>query len=90
MDRLISTWVEKRDAIDQGLPNPRGESLSKLSIVFTCLSALFVGLRFTTRLLNSNLGVDDGLITAALVRTQIRNQCQSVSDGEETRFLRLV
>jgi hypothetical protein len=71
MDRLISTWVGKRDAIDDGLPNPRGESLSKLSIAFTCLSALFVVLRFTTRLLNSNLGVDDGLITAALVRTRV-------------------
>ncbi|KAB5513511.1 integral membrane protein [Coniochaeta sp. 2T2.1] len=69
MDRLVSTLAEKGDAIDEGVPNPRGESLSKLSIAFTCLSALFVGLRFTTRLVNSSLGVDDGLITASLVFT---------------------
>lgn len=73
MNRLINTWVEKRDAIDEGLPNPRGESLSKLSIAFTCLSTLFVALRFTTRLLSTTLGVDDGLITAALVRISIRD-----------------
>jgi hypothetical protein len=68
MDRFIASLIAQRDAIDDGLPNPRGESLSRLSIAFTCVCAVFVGLRFTTRILNNMLGADDGLIAVALVR----------------------
>lgn len=68
MDGLLSWGIDRRDAIDDHLPNPRGETLSRLSIVFVCLSGFFVTARLLTRYLRGRLlGVDDALIVGALV-----------------------
>jgi hypothetical protein len=63
------TPPDGHDDIDKGLPNPRGESLSELSIIFVALSGLFVILRFLTRIMQHQLGWDDALIGASLVIT---------------------
>jgi hypothetical protein len=65
----LGAVIAARDAIDDGTPNPRGESLSQLAIVFVALSAFFVLARFLTRVLTHQVGWDDGLIGAALVLT---------------------
>jgi hypothetical protein len=57
------------DAIDQGLPNPKGQQLSQLSIIFAAISALFVASRCLTRILMHQFGWDDGFIIGALVLT---------------------
>lgn len=68
MEGLFALGIDRRDAIDDHLANPRGESLSRLSIVFVCLSGLFVSLRLLTRYLRGRLlGIDDALIVGALV-----------------------
>lgn len=68
MDLSLGDVLGRRDAIDEGDPNPRGESLSHLSTVFVCLAGLFVVLRLLTRYFHiKTLAIDDGLITAALV-----------------------
>jgi hypothetical protein len=57
-----------RDAIDEGVPNPRGRSLANLSIAFACLSFATVTARLSTRyFMNMFMGLDDYLIIPALV-----------------------
>lgn len=59
----------ERDAIDDGDPNPRGESLAHLSIIFVSLAGFFVVLRLFTRYFHTKVfGADDALIVVALVR----------------------
>ena len=63
-----------RDAIDDGLPNPRGEQLAKISIVFGCLSVFFVSARILTRVyIHKNVGPDDYLIIVATVSSNTPN-----------------
>ena len=67
---LLST----RDAIDDGLPNPRGESLANISIVFGSLSTFFVSARILTRIfVHKNVGTDDYLIVVATVSSRNRS-----------------
>ncbi len=70
MDLYLGAVLGRRDAIDDGVPNPRGESLAQLSIVFASLAGFFVILRFLTRYFHGSLGIDDGLIAGALVRNK--------------------
>ncbi|PTB63167.1 hypothetical protein BBK36DRAFT_7775 [Trichoderma citrinoviride] len=57
----------RRDAIDDGDPNPRGENLAHLSIIFVCLAGFFVVLRMLTRYFHTKaFGADDALIVASL------------------------
>ncbi|KAM3074351.1 hypothetical protein ACMFMG_002840 [Clarireedia jacksonii] len=56
-----------RDAIDEGLPNPRGQHLANLAIAFACLSFIFVCARLATRYFMQKFGSDDYLIIPALV-----------------------
>jgi hypothetical protein len=56
-----------RDAIDEGLPNPRGQHLANLAIAFACLSFVFVCARLATRYFMQKFGPDDYLILPALV-----------------------
>ena len=66
-----------RDAIDDGLPNPRGEHLANISIVFGCLSTFFVSARVLTRVyIHKNVGVDDYLIIVATVSSNTPLNCQ--------------
>ncbi|OTA05248.1 PTH11-like G-protein-coupled receptor [Trichoderma parareesei] len=59
--------LSRRDAIDDGDPNPRGESLARLSIIFVCLAGFFVVLRLLTRHFHTKaFGADDALIVVAL------------------------
>ncbi|POS81602.1 hypothetical protein DHEL01_v200040 [Diaporthe helianthi] len=58
----------KRDAIDDGVPNPRGGINAKLSIAFACLSFVLVALRLLVRcLVNKLAGQDDYLIVGSLI-----------------------
>ncbi|PNP57416.1 hypothetical protein THARTR1_02413 [Trichoderma harzianum] len=67
IDFGIDAPFGKRDAIDDGDPNPRGESLAHLSIIFVCLAGFFVILRMITRYFHTKAwGADDALIVAAL------------------------
>lgn len=60
--------LSRRDAIDDGDPNPRGENLAHLSIIFVCLAGFFVILRLLTRHFHTKaFGADDVLIVVALV-----------------------
>lgn len=62
--------LSRRDAIDDGDPNPRGENLAHLSIIFVCLAGFFVILRLLTRHFHTkSYGADDVLIVVALVWT---------------------
>lgn len=56
-----------RDAIDDGVSNPRGKNLANLAIAFACLSFTFVSARLGTRAFMQKLEVDDWLIVPALV-----------------------
>ncbi|RFU75018.1 hypothetical protein TARUN_7223 [Trichoderma arundinaceum] len=67
IDLGIDAAFGKRDAIDDGDPNPRGQSLANLSIIFVSLAGFFVVLRLLTRFFHTKaFGPDDGLIVAAL------------------------
>ncbi|KAJ4859624.1 hypothetical protein T069G_04612 [Trichoderma breve] len=67
IDFGIDAPYGKRDAIDDGDPNPRGESLAHLSIIFVSLAGFFVILRMVTRYFHTKAwGADDVLIVAAL------------------------
>ncbi|KAL7793847.1 hypothetical protein V8C37DRAFT_401700 [Trichoderma ceciliae] len=67
IDLGIDAPLGKRDAIDDGDPNPRGESLAHLSIIFVSLASFFVVLRLFTRYFHTKaFGADDALIVAAL------------------------
>ena len=60
--------LSRRDAIDSHVPNPRGQNLANLSIVFACISFFFVCARLSTRYwIRRALGPDDYLIVAAVV-----------------------
>ncbi|TGO08978.1 hypothetical protein BTUL_0184g00250 [Botrytis tulipae] len=56
-----------RDAIDDGLPNPRGKNLANLAIAFACLSFFFVSARLGTRVFMQKLEIDDWFIVPALL-----------------------
>jgi hypothetical protein len=69
IDLGIDAPFGKRDAIDDGDPNPRGQSLANLSIIFVSLAGFFVILRLFTRYFHTKIfGADDALIVVALVR----------------------
>lgn len=58
----------KRDAIDDGVSNPRGQINAILSIAFACLSFVLVLLRLLVRcLVNKLAGPDDYLIVGSMV-----------------------
>ena len=64
----MSPMLSLRDAIDEGLPNPRGKKLANLSITFACLSFCFVSSRLLVRYFITKLvGPDDYLIIVSLV-----------------------
>ena len=68
MSEMSPIALFTRDAIDDGLPNPRGEQLANISIVFCCLSTFFVSARILTRVyIHKNVGIDDYLIIVATV-----------------------
>jgi hypothetical protein len=68
MDYYIGTLLQSRDAIDDGAPNPQGETLARLSIVFASLAGFFVILRLLSRYAYGKVfGADDVLIVGALV-----------------------
>lgn len=69
---------QRRDAIDAGVPNPRGEINAILSIAFACLSFILVSLRLLVRcLVNKLAGPDDYLIVGSMVtRTFFRHTMQ--------------
>ena len=70
MPPTIMSNIFSRDAITEGLPNPEGDRLANLSIVFCCLSAFFVTSRMLTRVfINKLVGADDYLIVVAMVRS---------------------
>lgn len=72
MDLYLGAVLGRRDAIDDGDPNPLGDRLAHLSIVFASLASLFVVLRLLTRYFHGkNLWIDDALIVGALVRNKI-------------------
>lgn len=55
-----------RDGVDAHIPNPRGQHLANLSIIFACLSFVFVSCRLCTRyFVNKSIGTDDYLIVPA-------------------------
>ncbi|TGO27199.1 hypothetical protein BPAE_0046g00620 [Botrytis paeoniae] len=56
-----------RDAIDDGIPNPRGKNLANLAIAFACLSFFFVSARLGTRVFLQKLEIDDWFILPALL-----------------------
>ncbi|TEY37398.1 hypothetical protein BOTCAL_0521g00030 [Botryotinia calthae] len=56
-----------RDAIDDGIPNPRGKNLANLAIAFACLSFFFVSARLGTRVFLQKLEIDDWFIVPALL-----------------------
>ena len=57
-----------RDGVDSHISNPRGMRLANLSIVFACLSFIFVSCRLWTRyFVNKFVGIDDYLIIPATV-----------------------
>jgi hypothetical protein len=58
----------RRDAIDDGVPNPRGQINADLSIAFACVSFVLVMLRLLVRcLVNKLAGPDDYLIVGSMV-----------------------
>lgn len=64
----MSPALLPRDAISEGLPNPRGKTLANLSIAFACLSFFFVSSRLLVRyFINKLTGPDDYLILVSLV-----------------------
>ena len=68
----VKDMFQERDGIDDGAPNPRGASLSRLSIVLCCMAGTFVILRVLTRYFHGKLfGADDWLIVAAQVRASL-------------------
>ncbi|KAL7943963.1 hypothetical protein V8C42DRAFT_358684 [Trichoderma barbatum] len=81
-DPGIVAALGTRDAIDDGDPNPRGQSLAHLSIIFAALSGFFVIIRLLTRFFHTkSWGADDVLIVAAMVLAV----CMSVSYNGEAR-----
>ena len=64
----MSATLQNRDAISEGLSNPRGQVLANLSIAFACLSFCFVSTRLLTRYFITKVtGPDDYLIIVSLV-----------------------
>lgn len=68
---LFVGW--KRDAIDDGVSNPRGEINAILSIAFACLSFVLVSLRLLVRcIVNKLAGPDDYLIVGSMVSVNLQ------------------
>lgn len=65
---MAETVLSKRDAIDDGVSNPRGDTVVTVNIVLVVIAATLVIARFWTRVvINNMLGVDDWCVLAALV-----------------------
>ncbi|EXJ69959.1 uncharacterized protein A1O5_07032 [Cladophialophora psammophila CBS 110553] len=58
----------KRDAVDDGVPNPRGDTVVTVNIALVVVAALLVIARFWTRIaINHMLGSDDWCVFVALL-----------------------
>ncbi|KAK6595918.1 integral membrane protein [Botrytis cinerea] len=79
-----------RDAIDDGIPNPRGRNLANLAIAFACLSFFFVGARLGTRVFLQKLEIDDWFIVPALLATTRRYQLREVEIITEPNCVQLM
>ncbi|EFX01699.1 integral membrane protein [Grosmannia clavigera kw1407] len=66
MAYLPALRLAARDAIDDGVSNPRGESLARLAVIFICISGIIVVARLWTRYSSKSLGPDDALIAGSL------------------------
>lgn len=65
---MAETVLSKRDAIDDGVPNPRGDTVVTVNIVLVVIAATLVIARFWTRVvINNMLGIDDWCVLVALV-----------------------
>ena len=57
-----------RDGVDEGAPNPTGNSLPTIAIVFACLCTFLVSARLATRVfVNKMTGWDDYFLIIGLV-----------------------
>lgn len=64
----MSPLIAIRDAVDDGEPNPEGQTLTIVSTVFGALSIAFVISRWIIRIrIHKLIGADDWVILAALV-----------------------
>ncbi|KIW67671.1 hypothetical protein PV04_06903 [Phialophora macrospora] len=58
----------KRDAIDNGVPNPRGDTVVNVNIALVVVATVMVVARFWTRIvINHMLGLDDWFVLTALL-----------------------
>ncbi|KAI4596000.1 hypothetical protein KJ359_006292 [Pestalotiopsis sp. 9143b] len=80
MEVIHAASLLGRDAIDDGVSNPLGDSLRVRSIIFVCISFAFVLLRLSTRYnYGRMIGADDAFIVGAL----ILSICMTVTYNEE-------
>jgi hypothetical protein len=60
--------IFRRDAVDDGVPNPRGETVVNVNIALVTVATFLVIARFWTRVaINNMLGIDDWCVLVALV-----------------------
>ncbi|ETI21969.1 hypothetical protein G647_06039 [Cladophialophora carrionii CBS 160.54] len=65
---MTETALFKRDAIDYGLPNPRGDTVVTVNIALVAVAVVMVVARFWTRIvINNMLGLDDWCVLTALL-----------------------
>ncbi|KAM0254863.1 hypothetical protein ACHAQJ_006355 [Trichoderma viride] len=84
IDLGIDAPFGKRDAIDDGDSNPRGQSLANLSIIFVSLAGFFVILRLLTRYFHTKVfGADDALIVAALALSACMTAAYNGGGGQK-------
>ena len=71
MSSVSFTQLFVRDGVDAHIANPRGQHLANLSIVFACLSFIFVACRLWNRyFVDKSVGTDDYLIVPATVNKE--------------------
>jgi hypothetical protein len=64
----MAATLFKRDAIDDGVPNPRGDTVVNVNVALAVVATVMVVARFWTRIvINNMLGVDDWFVLTALV-----------------------
>ena len=60
--------IFRRDAVDGGVPNPRGDTVVNVNIALVAVATFLVIARFWTRVaINNMLGIDDWCVLVALV-----------------------
>ena len=65
---MIPAVLLERDAIDDGVANPRGDNVVTVNIALVVIASILVIARFWTRIVvNNMLGLDDWCVLVALV-----------------------